>query len=88
MPLEREDLEYFATDIKATIRDSESRLSKRMEKIETSTTQNTVDIAVLQSEKNNEKTSTRNVAVGWGGAAGTAVGTALTILWHFLTGQK
>lgn len=88
MPLEREDLEYFANDIKTTIRDVEGRLSSRLEKNETQTNKHSVAIAVLENEKTNEKSSTRNSAVGWGGSAGAAIGTALTILWHYFSGVK
>jgi hypothetical protein len=84
MPLDREDLQYFAEDIKATIRDSESRLSARMEKVEEKTESNMIDIAVIKSNQANSDYSSKK----WGATFGSAFAFGITIVYQLFFGSQ
>lgn len=82
MPLDREDLKYFADDIKTTIRDSESRLSLRIGTLEEKTEQNTIDVAVMQAQQQSNKST----AATWGAGLGGAVSMVATLAYQWFFG--
>lgn len=83
MPLEREDIEIYFD----TLNDKVDGINNRLDRLNGRTLENTVDIAVLQSQQEQSKTSARNQAAGWGATAGTILGTVVLTVYQFIWGK-
>lgn len=91
MPIEREDLEFYFNQMSTKV----DGINDRLDKLNGKTNRNVTDIAILFDRAEQAKllaasavldarTTGRNHGAGWGGALGTAAGTAVILIWQWL----
>lgn len=81
MALEREDLQFFTELIREDIKG----VHVRLDALNGKTNRNTTDIAVLQSQQEQNNKSMRNQSVGWGTGAGAFVGGLIIAVYQYFS---
>jgi hypothetical protein len=81
MPVEREDLQLVFNPLDNKV----DRILDHLERLNSKTEKNSIDIAVLKTVQEQTKSSTRNHSMGWGAGAGTFVGGIIIAVYQFFS---